>query len=243
MSLFDLSGRNIVVTGGAGHLGTALCDGLAQQGADVICLSSKPIVSKFVEGYICDVSDESAVRETLVWLDEGEIDGWVNCAARAKRGIGLDHPKSDFEEILSGILTVQHTGCRVAMDHLVKGGSIVNIASMWGLQSPEPAMYLDLGNEPSLAAIAAAGGLLAWTKYLAVLSAPRGIRVNALVPGWFPKKRGPDREDYMQEITSRVPMGRIGQPKELIGPLVYLLSEASSYMTGQQLVIDGGYTA
>jgi NAD(P)-dependent dehydrogenase (short-subunit alcohol dehydrogenase family) len=100
---------------------------------------------------------------------------------------------------------------------------------------------LDLANEPSIAMAAAAGGIGGMTRYLARVLAERNIRVNALVPGWFPKKRGVERPDYMQQITSRVPMGRIGQPDELVGAAIFLLSGASSYMTGQQLVIDGGY--
>src|SRR5262245_45678968 len=221
--LFDLTDRNIVITGGAGHLGTALCDGLADRGANVFCLHRG----------ICDVSDETELRNTV----PEPIHGWVNCAGSAERGV-----QADLAATIDGILKVQYVGCKVAMDYMEEGGSIVNIASMWGLRSPEPKTYLDLGNEPSLAAIAAAGGILAYTRYLAILAAPHKIRVNALVPGWFPKKRGPDREDYMHEITSRVPMGRIGKPEELVGPLVYLLSAASSYMTGQQLVVDGGFT-
>lgn len=241
LDLFDLTGRNIVVTGGAGHLGTALCMGLAERGANVTSVSSKEIPSDRVLSLVCDVSDDDSLRAAI--RDCRPIHGFVNCAARAKRGIGFEHSKAECEAIVSGILTVQQTGCHIALPYIAEGGSIVNMASMWGLRAPNPKMYLDLKNEPSLSAIAAAAGILAFTRYFAVLAAQRNIRVNALVPGLFPKKRGPDREDYMHEITSRVPMGRIGQPKELVGPLVYLLSEASSYMTGQQLVVDGGYTA
>jgi NAD(P)-dependent dehydrogenase (short-subunit alcohol dehydrogenase family) len=108
--------------------------------------------------------------------------------------------------------------------------------------SPDPAMYLDLKNEPCLAMPPAAAGILQMTKYMAVLAAPSGVRINALVPGCFPKKRGADRPDYMEEIAKRVPLGRIGQPQELVGAVIFLLSGAASYVTGHSLVVDGGYT-
>ena len=88
---------------------------------------------------------------------------------------------------------------------------------------------------------AAKHGVLGLTKSAAQEYNARGIRVNAVSPGWFPRKRGPDREDYMHELTSRIPMGRIGQPNELVGAYAFLLSPASSYVTGQNIVVDGGF--
>ena len=91
-------------------------------------------------------------------------------------------------------------------------GVIVNNASIWGVVSPDPKMYLDLENEPPLFLPVAKAGIIQLTKYLAVLYAPKGIRVNTITPGLFPQRRGPDRPDYMQELNSRIPMGRIGAP-------------------------------
>ncbi len=80
------------------------------------------------------------------------------------------------------------------------------------------------------------------TRYLATLWAAKGVRVNAISPGYFPQKRGVERPDYMAEVNARIPMGRIGQPQEVAGAVVFLASDAASYVTGQNIVIDGGYS-
>jgi gluconate 5-dehydrogenase len=237
-----MDGRRYIVTGGAGHLGSAICKGLVDHGARVLCLSSRPLDIPGVESALCDVSDENDFAAHVYrFAGDHGLDGLVNNAVRAPRGIDLDMPRAEFNKALDGIQTHYFTCARTARRVMNKGGSIVNIASMWGVVSPSPEVYLDLKNEPSLGMSAAAGGILSLTRYLAVLMAPN-IRVNALVPGWFPKKRGPERLDYMEQITTRVPMRRIGKAEELVGPVKFLLSEMSSYMTGQQLVVDGGYT-
>lgn len=249
--VFDLAGRLIAVTGGAGHLGSALCQGLADAGAHVLCLSSRlhhfrqPIHPEgVVTSRICDVANEAEFDEMIgrkfAAIHHDRLDGLVTCAGRAPRGVDLDSA-SDFT---AGLKTLETTTicCRVALRYLSNGASVVNVASMWGLVSPDPKVYLDLGNEPGLATPSAAAGILQLTKYLAVLAAGKQVRVNALVPGWFPRNRGTPRPDYMRQIESRVPLGRIGQPEELVGPAIFLLSSASSYMTGQALTIDGGYT-
>ena len=121
--------------------------------------------------------------------------------------------------------------------------SIVLTGSAWGKLSPRPEVYLDLNNEPSLALVAAKAATEQYGKYLSVLLASKKIRVNILTPGWFPAKRGPQRDDYISSICRNVPMGRIGLPDELVMGYLYLLGTGASYVTGQTLVIDGGYSA
>lgn len=244
MNLFDLTGKNIVVTGGAGHLGKHICCGLADAGANVLCLSSKPWVWGYTDkitGVVCDVTDASSVRSCLSDIhSRSYVHGWVNCAVRSpRRAVWLDGRQ--FNDALNNILTHYFTCTSLAHEYMAEG-SIVNFASMWGMISPTPEVYLDLKNEPSFAMSAAAGGILGLTRYMAVMLAKDNIRVNAIVPGWFPKKRGVDRPDYLAEISKRTPMGRIGQPEEIVGATIFLLSQASSFMTGQSLVVDGGYS-
>ena len=236
MSLFDLSGKAVVVTGGAGHLGSAICKGLSDHGARVLSLSSRPPAE------ICDVADEEAFDAKVKAFAEraGPLWGIVNCAGRGTRGADLEMSAQAFRYGLETIV-LQFTCSRIAARYMGCGGSIVMLGSLWGMRAPDPKIYLDLGNGPSIPTPCAFGGIAQLTKYLAVLLAPN-IRVNAIVPGWFPKSRGAPRPDYIAGITARTPMRRIGQPADLIGAAVFLMSDASAFMSGQQLVIDGGYS-
>ncbi|HYF55922.1 MAG TPA: SDR family oxidoreductase, partial [Salinarimonas sp.] len=174
---------------------------------------------------------------------EGRIDALINHACSAPRGIDLNASSKDIATGLSNAFTHYVTNSQIVIPHMreQKHGVIINTASLWAEHAPNPAVYLDLKNEPPVWLPAAKHAVLGLTKTLASYCAPDGIRVNAVSPGWFPAKRGPEREDYMHELTSRIPMGRIGQPHELVGTYAYLLSSASSYMTGQNIVVDGGF--
>lgn len=252
--LFSLEGHSIVVTGGAGYFGREICASLRDRGAHVLCVSSRvgafaPPASSGRSGSItskvCDINDEAAFADVIEPFAEshGGLTGLVNCAVRASRGIDLEMPKEVLEETMQGVFVHYFTCARIALRSFGETqGSIVNVASIWGLVSPDPRVYLDLKNEPSLGLPPSEAAILQLTKYMATLLAPRGVRVNAVVPGWFPKKRGPERPDYLAQIEARVPMGRIGRPRDIVGAVIYLLSGASGYMTGQQMVIDGGYT-
>jgi NAD(P)-dependent dehydrogenase (short-subunit alcohol dehydrogenase family) len=230
----------VAVAGGAGHLGSAICAGLVSDGHEVLCLSSRPSNVDGVTSAICDVCDEAELEKHLSAF--GKIDGFVNCAGRAPRHADMKMSGEEYAAALNSSAGAAFRCIKTASRHMPGGGSIVTLASMWGLMSPTPSVYLGMKNDPSFAGVSGAGAVLALVRHMAVTLAPLGIRVNALVPGWFPKKRGPDNPEYMAEIKRRVPMGRIGAPSEIVGPAIFLLSKASSYMTGQHLVIDGGYS-
>ena len=251
-NLFSLSGRTIVVTGGAGHIGRPLCVFLQESGAEVLCLSSRthefPVAESgpgTITSEACDVRDESAFLAAVEGFAETRngIDCLVNNASRAPRGIDFDISREDVNAVFDNVFTHYFT-CSRALLPLFRDNrsSIVNNATIWGMVSPDPRVHLDLKNEPSFALGPAKAAILNLTKYMAVMLAPKGIRVNAVVPGWFPQRRGPDNPDYMHQIESRIPMGRIGQPSELAGVIAFLLSDAASYITGQSLIVDGGYT-
>ena len=124
-----------------------------------------------------------------------------------------------------------------------KKGSIINIASIYGFLGTDQRIFKPLGRKSPLHYSVCKGGILQMTRFLATLWADKGIRVNAISPGHFPPKRGPNKPDYMHELKKRIPLGRIGQPDDLAGVTVFLASDASSYVTGQNLIVDGGWSA
>lgn len=239
----NVAGKSIVVTGGAGYLGSAICESLSAAGASVLCLSSKIPISVSYKAVRCDVANETDFKNQIsdFAIMRGGIDGLVNCASRSPRGIDLQMSADGFANAIRESLVQYFTTTRCTLVHMNQNASVVNVASLWGIECPNPAIYLDLKNEPSIAGVAAQAGIIQMTKYMAGLYAQK-MRINALIPGWFPKMRGEPRPDYMHEIESRIPMGRIGKPEDLTGAVEFLLSDASRYMTGQNLIVDGGYS-
>lgn len=237
--MFDLTHKVIAVAGGAGYLGTAIIEGLLRQGAHVLCMSSKKSSINH-SSLICEIVDCVNAGEVAATLcTYPGIDGLVNVAGRAMRG--KNQRPDDFVYTLKQALAVQYTCSRVAAPYLWKGSSIVNMGSMWGCRAPDFPLYLDLQNEPSPGVAAAYGGVHALTRYMAASLAPR-VRVNSVVPGWFPKPSGTPREDYIAGIVKNIPLDRIGKPADVVGAVVFLLSDEASYITGQEIVVDGGYT-
>ena len=255
---FCLNDRVVIVTGGAGHLGIEISKGLASFGARVIVVSrtngrfqqlldfNNTESLGVIECTVCDVSDEVAFAKVVdrTYSKYGRIDALVNNAAAAKRESWEELNKERWLEGLEGVLNHYFTCTKAVSQYMLKAGkgTIVNNASVWGFLAPNPKVYLDLGNAPPLHTAAAKGAILQMTRYLAALWGPKGIRVNAFSPGWFPKNRGPERPDYLREITSRTPMERLGTPRDIAGVVIFLMSDASAFMTGQNLVVDGGYS-
>lgn len=256
--MLSLDDKVALITGGAGHLGSSMSKALASFGAKVIMVGRneqrladlvkqhKPSGKGSLEYFVCDVNREEDFQEVVdkVVAKHVTIDVFINNAHAGKREKFEELTKETFKQGLDGTLTHFFTCLKAVSPVMLKAGkgSIINIASLWSYLAPNQRMYLDLNNNPPVHYSVAKGGALSMTHYLATLWADKGIRVNAISPGWFPQKRGPERPDYMHEITSRIPMGRIGQPDDLAGIVVYLASDASSYVTGQNFIIDGGYS-
>lgn len=213
----SLEGKVIMVTGGSGYLGSAICESI--DGAKGISISVSRSVAwedsdiQHLGGDAKDTKSMGIVTRNVLH-NFGHIDGLVNIVG-------------DIEICTEAV-----------KDHV---SVIANCVSLWADLAPNPKMYLDLGNEPTPAIVGDKGTRLALTRYYASFLAPK-VRVNAFSPGWFPKKRGPERPDYIEEITNRTPLGRIGQPEDIVGTVLFLLSDASRFMTGQNLVVDGGYS-
>jgi gluconate 5-dehydrogenase len=255
--LFDLSGKVALVTGGAGWLGTAMCEALAEVGARVAIASRnmdncRKLAERLPgEGHLAlalDVQNEEAIRSVIdeVANTAGRLDVLVN-NAYSGRAPSLDEATADdFQFSFMGGLTSYFVAAQQARKHMlaVGGGSIINLASMYGMVASYPEAYVGFGVNSPPTYHALKGGVIHLTRHLAIYWAKDKIRVNAISPGPFPPDRVSAAEpEFVERLKTKCPTGRLGTPEEMKGAAVYLASEASSYVTGHNLVIDGGWTA
>lgn len=268
-SAFDLAGRVVLITGGAGLLGVEHAEALASAGgvpviADLRGADASRVAAEVAEKYGCaasavelDVTSKSSCSAALerVLAVHGRLDGLVNNAALNPKVEGAGLSATRFEnyslELWNRELSVGLTGAflcaQVFGAHMAAHGSgvIVNVASDLGLIAPDQRIYRRPGLAPHEQPVkpvtysVVKGGLVMLTKYLATYWAEAGVRVNALVPGGV---YAGQPEDFVERLTSLIPMGRMARRDEYRAALVFLCSDASSYMTGSNLVIDGGRT-
>jgi NAD(P)-dependent dehydrogenase (short-subunit alcohol dehydrogenase family) len=251
-SLFDLTGKKALVTGASRGIGRAIAVGLAAAGADVALASRSADQLEEVRRQVeatgrkavvipTDVSDADAVRGMVA--DALGIFGTLDVLVNNAGGSSFMGPFTDmrfrgWEKVMRlNVDSVVHA-CQALAPHLLErgSGSIVNIASVAGLTG-----------SPALAAYGASkAALVSLTKTLAIEWGSAGVRVNALCPGWTATDLNRDlwsNEQASAALMTRVPMGQWAKPEEMVGPAVFLASDASSYVTGQVLVADGGQTA
>jgi NAD(P)-dependent dehydrogenase (short-subunit alcohol dehydrogenase family) len=260
-AMFDLSGRGIGITGGGGHLGRALAIGLAEMGAQVVICgrSAAPLEATMqmaverrlqgsIVGVVADVSTDHGVGTVLdrIEREAGPVHGWINNAYAGSTGPLLGVTRVEIAATVASCLADVIAATEMVAGRMIPtgGGAIVNMASMYGLVSPQPGAYQahpEFRSSPAYGG--AKAGIVQFTRYAACELAPHGIRVNAISPGPFPGPTVEMAADFVAELTARVPMQRIGRPEELCGAAVFLLSDAASYVTGHNLVVDGGWTA
>jgi NAD(P)-dependent dehydrogenase (short-subunit alcohol dehydrogenase family) len=248
---FDLGGRVVVVTGGGGGLGSAMARGIAAAGARVAVADADLAAAEAVAAAVgagdaraiavaVDVSAPASVRRMVevVTAELGPIDGLVNSHGVTRRGAAADYRLEDWERILAVNLTGTFLCCQaVGAGMLERGrGRIVNITSIAG----------QIGYPGAVAYAASKGGVVMLTRVLGVEWARRGVQVNAIAPSWFQTSWASlvDIEPgYRERVMARIPMGRFGQPDELAGAAIFLLSDAASMVTGHVLAVDGGVLA
>jgi len=250
--LFDLTGRVAIVSGGSMGLGLQMAEGLAEMGANlVLCARKKERCEQAAEAlrslgvqamaFECDVKEkasiEQVVEETLARF--GRIDILINNAGVSWGAKVEDMTLEQWDKVISTNLTGTFLFCQAAGKPMTAQGSgkIINIASVAGLQ----------GSSAELQAIgyqASKGGVIALTKDLACKWAPHNIQVNAIAPGWFPTHMSERVIEHRKDsLLEKIPLGRFGNDHDLKGAAVFLASDASSYVTGHVLVVDGGQTA
>src|ERR1022692_2670072 len=256
--LLSLKGRTAVVTGGAGYLGTAISETLAELGANLVlasrdrgkCQKKCEEIVQLTGGSIkavaleLDVLKKGAAAEFFTQVHEHfpAIDILVNNAWSGKKNSWESITEEDWEYDINMSLNSVFRMTKAAFDDLkATKGVILNIASMYGHIGPDYRIYdgKEFANPPSYGA--AKAGVLQFTRYLASFLSPHGIRVNALSPGAFPHPPTQKHEGFMQKLGSKNPMNRIGQPEELKGAVALLCSNAGSYITGQNICVDGGW--
>jgi NAD(P)-dependent dehydrogenase (short-subunit alcohol dehydrogenase family) len=247
----DLTGRVAVVIGGTSGIGRAVAHGLAEAGADVIPTSrrNQPVETAAQEieergrrtlRVTSDVSDRGSLQALLTKSvgEFGHVDILVNCAGRTKRAPTLEFAEADWNDIFETNLNGTLRACQVFGGHMIERGygRIINIASL----SSFVALYEVAAYSASKAAIASL------TKSLAIEWAPHGVCVNAIAPGVFRtalNQKLLDETERGREFLLRTPMKRFGKVEELAGAAVFLASDAASFITGEILVVDGGFLA
>lgn len=263
---FSLNDRVAVVTGAAGLLGRKHCSALAQAGAIVYaCDNQAAQVRKLTDhlgpqhaGAYVDVTDPESIMELrdMIINEHGRIDILVNNAAMndavespissAEQSAFEQYPVQLFRRVMEVNVTGTFLMCQIIGSIMAQqgSGSIINIGSTYGVVAPDQRLYQDSNGAQlmykSSAYPASKGAVVMLTKYLATYWGTAGVRANVLSPGGVQNGQS---EVFQQKYSQRTPMGRMAMPGDYEGALVFLASDASAYMTGHNLIVDGGWTA
>jgi NAD(P)-dependent dehydrogenase (short-subunit alcohol dehydrogenase family) len=257
MELLSLRDRVAVVTGGGGHLGSAMARALAEAGCRVITTSrnakrAAEVASTLPDpegvdhiGIALDHKQFHSIDQCieLVLREAGKIDVLVNNAHEATVSDWKNVTAEEFERQFAN-MTAYFLLARHVRDQAVERrapASIIMLGSMYGVVGSYPDAYQDIGPASPAAYHALKGGIVQLTRHLAVYWAKDHVRVNCLSPGPFPSANA--NRQLVERLASKSPMGRMGRPHELKGALLLLASDAGSYITGQNLIVDGGWTA
>lgn len=250
-NLFDIKGKVVIVTGAGGYLGRGYCTTLASAGATVIGWDARK--SEGVEQV--DITDETQVEKSVADIKarHGRIDGLINNAAMNPWPGDLDADKQfvPYEEYPIALfrkeIDVNLTGMMIVTKHVApvmmkqKSGSIVNVASEAGVAAHDHRVYQNPGRYKSPAYTASKTAIIGLTRQWAARVGEHGVRVNAFSPGGVYNPAMP--EEFMKRFGAMNMLGRMAQPGEYEATMIYLLSDASSFMTAANVIIDGGKTA
>lgn len=266
--LFNLKDKVTVITGGAGILGKEFCKGILQFGGQVACLDVQKetldsVVNELQEnygkdkitGFLCDIANPDSVNETIAKVVDhySQIDILLNNAATKTNDLNsyftpfVDYSLDVWRNVMSVNLDGMFLMAQAVGKQMIqqKKGVIVQTASIYSLMGPDPRIYSGsyyLGREINTPAVytASKAGVIGLTKHLATIWAQFGIRVNALCPGGVTSGQN---GEFHKKYSARIPMDRMAKEIDIVGPMLFLASQASDYMTGQVIFADGGLSA
>ena len=258
--LFNLKDESVLITGAAGQIGSMVVDSLLNVGAKVAAVDrslnsleekansmnwdSKLVI--LIEADVCNRDRVSSAFDTAK-SKFGSIDHLINNA-----GVSVFEPYMELtEESIDYVMNVNLKGTifcvqnylRMKQNKIESRGVIVNIASHYGLVSPDPRIYTDCDRKNSEIYGATKAGIIQLTKYYAAHAVNYGVRVNAVSPGGVRNSENPQGEDFQRNYSFRCPLGRMAETWEIVGTIIFLLSPAANYITGQNIVVDGGMTS
>jgi len=251
-SIFSCRNKIAIVTGGCGLIGREIVRGLSQYGAFVYIAdrdenSAQNLLGEHVRFIYFDIASEKSVLQVTqkILNDSGKIDILINCAYPRTKDWSVKFEKISFEswkENVNNHLGGYFLCCQTIAEQmkLQQKGSIINFASTYGIVAPDFSIYE--GTEMTMPAAYSAikGGIITFTKYLATYYGKFNVRANVVSPGGILDNQP---SSFVKKYSRKTPLCRMGNPEEIVGAVIYLASDASSYVTGHNLVIDGGWTA
>ncbi len=259
--IFDIRKKTIVITGGSGFLGSQYAEGLSKVGANVIiadinyeicknlCTEIKKKFSTDPLAIKLDLTNKQSIKQMIksILKKYNTIDVLINNAAdqgnpKLRTTPFEDFPLKDWNKAIDVNLTGVFLCCQQIGKIMKKqrNGVIINISSTYGIVAPDQRIYGSSGQNSAAFYAASKSAILNLTRYLASYWQGTGIRVNTFSPGGVEKNQDPK---FIKNYSKRTPLGRMAKKNEYIGPIIFLSSDASSYMTGSNLIVDGGWTA
>jgi NAD(P)-dependent dehydrogenase (short-subunit alcohol dehydrogenase family) len=242
-----LHNKIIIVTGGSGLIGKSIIDVITQKGGIAINADISVSDNKDLTEVYCDITNkESIIRLIDLVINRfGKIDGLVNNAYPRTSDWGAKFEEIPYESWQKNIdlqLNSQFLFCQQVLEIMKnqKFGSIVNVASIYGVVGPDFSVYNGTNMTMPAAYSAIKGGIISFTRYVAAYFGPYGVRINCVSPGGIFDNQNPI---FVQNYNNKVPMKRMGTPSDISPAIVFLLSDETTYITGQNLIIDGGWTA
>lgn len=255
---FDLSGKVILLTGGYGYLGKAATESLVYHGGNVYVLGrTKEKFDKAFEGHEelgrrlhfqqCDVAETSSIKQAYeaILSEEEKIDVLINNAFYLDGQDPLSMTDEQWNSGIDGTLSSVFRCIREVIPHLEKSDAprIINVSSMYGVVAPDFNVYDDFQemlNPPHYGA--AKAGVVQLSKYYASYLGKKGITVNTVTPGPYPPESVQEKKKFIELLEEKTLLKRIGKPEDLSGAFVFLASDASGFITGQNIIVDGGWT-